>query len=67
MRRSIYLISCVCTALWLGGAGAAGSAPLGTGDPAPDFTLSGDGKTSIRLSQFAGKKDIVLLFSRAHW
>lgn len=37
------------------------------GDMAPDFTLENvDGK-KITLSDFRGKKDVVLVFYRAHW
>ncbi len=37
------------------------------GDKAPDFTLENmDGKR-ISLSDFAGKKNMVLVFYRGHW
>ena len=37
------------------------------GDPAPDFTLENvDGKR-ISLSDFRGKKNVVLVFYRGHW
>lgn len=37
------------------------------GDQAPDFTLENmDGKR-ISLSDFRGKKDVVLVFYRGHW
>jgi len=37
------------------------------GDPAPDFTLENmDGKR-ITLSDFRGKKNVVLVFYRGHW
>jgi cytochrome oxidase Cu insertion factor (SCO1/SenC/PrrC family) len=37
------------------------------GQPAPDFTLENmDGK-SIRLSDFRGKKSVVLVFYRGYW
>lgn len=37
------------------------------GDKAPDFTLKNmDGKR-ISLSDFAGKKNVVLVFYRGHW
>ena len=36
---------------------------LKVGDPAPDFTLSSpDGKTTMALSSFRGKKPVVLVF-----
>ena len=37
------------------------------GDKAPDFTLENmDGKR-ISLTDFRGKKDVVLVFYRGHW
>lgn len=37
------------------------------GQPAPDFALTGmDGKT-ISLSDYRGKKNVVLVFYRGHW
>ena len=37
------------------------------GEPAPDFTLqSHDGK-NISLSDYRGKKNVVLVFYRGHW
>lgn len=37
------------------------------GDKAPDFTLENmDGKR-ISLSDYRGKKDVVLVFYRGHW
>ena len=37
------------------------------GDPAPDFTLENlDGK-KISLSDFRGRKNVVLVFYRGHW
>ena len=56
----------------LGPADGAGLSPFDTGRvaigvPAPDFTLvSKDGGT-VTLSQFRGKKDVVLVFYRGYW
>jgi cytochrome oxidase Cu insertion factor (SCO1/SenC/PrrC family) len=37
------------------------------GQPAPDFTLEdADGK-SVTLSEFRGKKSVVLVFYRGYW
>jgi cytochrome oxidase Cu insertion factor (SCO1/SenC/PrrC family) len=37
------------------------------GQPAPDFTLeAADGKT-LTLSDFRGKKNVVLVFYRGYW
>src|SRR5688572_30753516 len=48
------------TALGLFGLGGAGAEPLKPGDPAPDFSLQGsDGKTH-KLSDYKGKKAIVI-------
>jgi peroxiredoxin Q/BCP len=50
----------VLLAVLAGGAGAASAAELQVGDKAPDFTLAGsDGKT-YKLSDFKGKKAVVL-------
>jgi len=37
------------------------------GDKAPDFTLENRDGTRISLSDFAGKKNVVLVFYRGHW
>ncbi len=36
-------------------------------DVAPDFTLKNIDGTAITLSDFRGKKDVVLVFYRGHW
>ena len=55
--RAVSKLTC---ALLLGTAALAPAAELQVGDPAPDFTLAGsDGKT-YTLSQFKGKKAVVL-------
>jgi cytochrome oxidase Cu insertion factor (SCO1/SenC/PrrC family) len=42
-------------------------ARIKTGQPAPDFTLEdADGK-AITLSDFRGKKSVVLVFYRGYW
>ena len=33
---------------------------LKVGDPAPDFTLPSDQKTTVKLSDFRGKKNVLL-------
>ena len=40
---------------------------VGIGTPAPDFTLETKDGGTITLSQFRGKKNIVLVFYRGHW
>ncbi len=37
------------------------------GDAAPDFTLENMDGTKITLSDFRGKKNVVLVFYRGHW
>lgn len=37
------------------------------GQPAPDFTLEDTDGRSITLSDFRGKKSVVLVFYRGYW
>ena len=37
------------------------------GDQAPDFTLEDENGKSVTLSQFRGKRDVILVFYRGHW
>ena len=37
------------------------------GDPAPDFTLAAYERDDITLSDYRGKKNVVLVFYRGHW
>lgn len=37
------------------------------GDPAPDFTLETLPGGTVILSQFRGKKNVILQFYRGHW
>ena len=37
------------------------------GQPAPDFTLEDGNGKSISLSDFRGKKSVVLVFYRGYW
>lgn len=48
--------------------GQDGAAEVVAGQPAPDFAMTGiDGK-EIRLSELTSEgKNVVLMFSRAHW
>jgi len=43
-------------------AGAAAAGPPTVGQPAPDFTLNDQNGHSVRLSDFRGKKSVVLAF-----
>ena len=56
----------------LGPKDGAGLPPLDTGrvavgSVAPDFTLEAKDGGSVTLSQFRGKKTVVLVFYRGHW
>lgn len=37
------------------------------GDPAPDFTLEDENGKPVTLSQFRGKRYMILVFYRGHW
>ncbi len=37
------------------------------GEPAPDFTLQNHNGKNISLSDYRGKKNVVLVFYRGHW
>ena len=59
-------------AVALGPKDGAGLPPLDTGrvavgSVAPDFTLETKDGGSVTLSQFRGKKNVVLVFYRGHW
>lgn len=56
----------------LGPADGPGLPPLDTGRvaagaTAPDFTLESKDGGTVTLSQFRGKKDVILVFYRGHW
>lgn len=56
----LCLLSAVCTAVDL--------TKVEIGKPAPNFTATGlDGKDFTLSEKLAGGKNIVLMFSRAHW
>jgi len=69
-----FVISITCTPAFaqLGPKDGANLAPtdlerIKVGQPAPDFTLEDmDGK-KISLSDYRGKKSVVLVFYRGHW
>ncbi len=52
----------VALALGLGVSALASAAPLKVGDKAPDFTLPDQNGNKVSLSQFLGKKNVVLAF-----
>lgn len=56
----------------LGPVDGAGLPPLDTtrvavGTLAPDFTLEAKDGGTVTLSQFRGKKNVILVFYRGHW
>ena len=56
----------------LGPKDGAGLPPVDTGrvavgSTAPDFTLAAKDGGTITLSQFRGKKEVILVFYRGHW
>jgi cytochrome oxidase Cu insertion factor (SCO1/SenC/PrrC family) len=56
----------------LGPVDGAGLPPTDTsrvavGQLAPDFTLAAHQRGRVTLSQFRGKKNVVLVFYRGHW
>jgi cytochrome oxidase Cu insertion factor (SCO1/SenC/PrrC family) len=56
----------------LGPHDALGLAPVApervaVGDVAPDFTLRAHGGGTVTLSDFRGKRDVILVFYRGHW
>lgn len=40
---------------------------VNVGQPAPDFTLEDPDGKKISLSDYRGKKNVVLVFYRGHW
>ena len=59
MRAGIQIAVLVATVLAFG---AMAKASLKVGDVAPDFTLPDQNGAAIRLSDFRGKKTVVLAF-----
>ena len=58
--KTLTLLSVLIAALSVLATGALGAEPPKAGDPAPDFSLQGsDGKTH-KLSDYKGKKAVVL-------
>ena len=67
---SLTLPLCICVVLFLL-AGCSGVAknrtPIGVGDEAPDFTLPALKGEEVTLSDYRGKKNVVLSFVPAAW
>jgi cytochrome oxidase Cu insertion factor (SCO1/SenC/PrrC family) len=49
------------------GLGATDTGRVTVGMPAPDFTLEALAGPPVTLSQFRGRKNVVLVFYRGHW
>ena len=64
-RRIRWTVSGLLLAVLVGGAGyyawSVRNAPL-AGSPAPDFALQDHGDRTVRLSEFRGKQEVILLF-----
>jgi hypothetical protein len=79
VRRAVYLAMLVAATAApaqdrpaLGPADGRDLPPLDTGrvavgTAAPDFTLRSKDGGTVTLSQFRGKKNVVLVFYRGHW
>ncbi len=61
MRRTITVAITIVT-LAFAAAGRARAATLNVGDKAPDFTLPDQSGKQVKLSDFLGKKNVVLAF-----
>ena len=59
MRLRVMAVAALLT---LAGTLAAQTGPLKVGDKAPEFTLPDQNGNKISLSQFQGKKNVVLAF-----
>ena len=61
MLRKLQVL-CGVALLGLGTALAGAAAPLKVGDRAPDFSLPDQNGKTVKLSDFLGKKNVVLAF-----
>lgn len=58
MKRTVFAFLCLSAALFA----QAGKSHLKVGDAAPDFKLSSTGEKPVTLSEFKGKKNVILAF-----
>ena len=61
MQRTVQVATGIL-ALALGALRTTQAAPLNVGDKAPDFTLPDQNGKKVKLSDFLGKKNVVLAF-----
>jgi hypothetical protein len=61
MKTVVFLLGAMLSVVW-SVAGPTGAAALEVGDKAPDFTLPSTTGEKISLSQFLGKKLVLLEF-----
>jgi hypothetical protein len=62
-RLPFPLAALILVAASCGGTGTEGAGPLSEGDRAPSFTLPSASGGNVALSDFAGKKPVLLYFS----
>jgi hypothetical protein len=65
--REIVLVGLLIAMLSVSLGTAAAADDLKEGQPAPDFTATGQDGMPWKLSQHKGKQPVVLVFARAHW
>ncbi len=61
MKRAACMVVAALGLAW-GLSAVTAAAPLKVGDKAPDFTLPDQNGNKVSLSQFLGKKNVVLAF-----
>ena len=66
MKRITFIISILGLMNLSNLSAAEDPAAVKVGDKAPNFTLTSADEKSVSLSDFEGK-NVVLVFSRAHW
>jgi len=63
----VFVLSLLIGMLSVTGCVVAAADVLKEGQPAPDFTATGQDGMPWKLSQFKGKQPVVVVFARAHW
>lgn len=64
LKRTFLLLAAVSL---LASPTALHAADVKVGDDAPDFELTGLNNSKVKLSSYETKKNVVVIFSRAHW